>query len=312
VGIALCCSTRKDCFSVKPFSILVVDDDEMVCTILGDLFRREGYTTTLAHNGKEALERIEELAPDMVISDIQMPVMDGFELFGILDSRYPAIKHVMMTGYDIDQYIRNIRKHNIGNILVKGSDFNLVEVAAYVRSLLTGDIFGLRRYFDGGNFEQVNVRSYAQAKEVYHQIIHSADGKAGFFLEVAIDELISNAIFHGVLEYSQVPREEWSEDVEIPAEDAIKVTWGSDDEKIAVSVEDPKGNLKKHDVLKWLDTPRTMDNGEEHGRGFLLVRRLIDRLVINIDPGKRTECIIVQNKRKTETEHNKPLLIHEL
>jgi CheY-like chemotaxis protein len=297
---------------VEHYSILVVDDDEQVCRILCDFFRHEGYSTTSAGNGKAALDAIRESIPDLVVSDIQMPLMDGFELYKILQDSYPGIKHIMMTSYDIDQYIRHIRKHNIGNILVKGFDFNLVEVAAYVRSILTGNIFGLNRYFGKAVFNQVFVRSYAEAKEASHIITGSLSDKKGFYLEIAIDELISNAIFHGVLQLSNIPREEWSEDLQVPHSSAIKVTWGVDDEKIGIAIEDPKGNLKKTDVLKWLDTHRSDGESDEHGRGFFLVRRLIDRLIINIDPGRRTECIILQNMKKSDKIHNKPLLIHEL
>ena len=297
---------------MKVYSILVVDDDEQVCRILCDLFRLEGYTVQAASNGRAALEQIEKSIPDLVVSDIQMPVMDGFELYTILRERYPRVKHIMMTSYDIDQYIRHIRENNIGNILVKGYDFNLHEVAAYVRSIVTGDIFGLKRYFGEAQFNEISVRSYAEAKEAYHTIIGSLSDQKGFYLELAIDELISNAIFHGALELSKVPREEWAEDLKVPPSSAVKVTWGVDDEKIGIAIEDPKGNLKKTDVLKWLDTHRKNENDEEHGRGFFLVRRLIDRLIINIDPGHRTECIIFQNLRKNEKVHNKPLLIHEI
>ena len=132
------------------------------------------------------------------------------------------------------------------------------------------------------------------------------------YLEIAIDELISNAFFHGVLQMTGVPREFWSEDFVVPLEKAIKVAWTMDHEKIGVAIEDPKGNLKKTDALKWLDICRDEKLGEEHGRGLLLVRRLIDRLIINIDPGKRTECIVVQNFKHESVASRKPLLIHEL
>ena len=197
---------------------------------------------------------------------------------------YPFIKHIMMTSYDIDQYIKHIRRYNIGNILVKGSDFNLTEVAAYVRTILTGDIFGLERYFQGVAFQHLSVRSYAEAKHVYRLITRSYSEQKGFFLEVAIDELISNAIFHGVLQFSHLPRDQWSEDIQVPEEWAVQVKWGSDEKKIGISIEDPKGNLKKNDVLKWLDTHHRSKDNDVHGRGFLLVRNLIDRLIINIDP----------------------------
>ncbi|MBN1577674.1 MAG: response regulator [Chitinispirillaceae bacterium] len=297
---------------MKQFSILIVDDDEQVCRILRDLFKREGHMTAVAHNGKEAIERISVSYPDLVISDIQMPVMDGFELFKIMEREHPFIKHIMMTSYDVDQYIKHIHKHNIGNILVKGSDFNLAEVAAYVRAILTGDIFGLERYFQGVTCQQLFVRSYAEAKHAYRLITNSYSDKKGFFLEVAIDELISNAIFHGVLQFSHLPRDQWLEDIQVPQESEVKVRWGSDEKKIGISIEDPKGNLKKNDVLKWLDTRHRSKENDEHGRGFLLVRRLIDRFIINIDPGKRTECIIIQHFQRSHNIHNKPLLIHEL
>ncbi|MBN1756688.1 MAG: response regulator [Chitinispirillaceae bacterium] len=303
-----------ECGKVTSYSILVVDDDQQVCKILCDLFHFEGYTVATASNGKEALESFEKMTPDLVISDIQMPVMDGFELYGILRKNYPRVKHIMMTSYDIDQYIRHIRQNNIGNILVKGYNFNLQEVASYVRSILTGEIFGLSRYFDGEVLNEISVRSYAEAKNAYRTIVGSLSDRKGFYLEIAIDELISNAIFHGVLELSGVPREEWSEDLQVPEKSAVKVTWGVDNDKIGIAIEDPKGNLKKTDVLKWLDAHRKDEDedDDEHGRGFFLVRRLIDRLIINIDPGNRTECIILQNLKKSEKAHNKPLLIHEI
>jgi len=294
------------------YSILIVDDDVQVCRILNDLFVHEGYNVKTAGNGSIALELINESAPDLILSDIQMPVMDGFELLKIVRKDFPHIKHVMMTSFDIDQYIENIQMHNVGNVLAKGSDFSLTEVAGYVRALLDGDIFGMKRYFPNSKAHEHSVKSYAEAKTLYSKIISDIPKKQGFFLEIALDELISNAIFHGALDISALPRDEWADDMLIPGDNAVKIVWCLDDEKIGVSIEDPRGKLKKMDVLKWLNSYRQVEGSEEHGRGFLLVRKIIDRLIINIATGKRTECIILQYLNPDHRTFNKPLLIHEI
>jgi CheY-like chemotaxis protein len=294
------------------FDILIVDDEVGVRQILSEFFISHNYLTRTASNGKEALEMIEQTLPDLVISDIQMPVMDGFELFSILDSKYPTIKHILMTSYDIDKYISLIRKYNIGNILSKGPEFRLNEIRSYVNSILTGEIFGLHRFLSQATLNSEIISSYAQAKNVCSEIVKSLPLNNKFYLEMAIDELVSNAFFHAVLKLSDLPRECWPECYNYQVANAIKLTWGFDHEKIGFSVEDPKGNLTKNDALKWLDNNRAEKVNEEHGRGLLLVRKLIDRLIINIDPGKRTECVIIQYIDRNQSKNNKPLMIHEL
>lgn len=299
-------------FHPETYSILIVDDDQQVCRIIQDLFNREGYRTRTAENGQIALGLINEALPDLVISDIQMPVMDGFELFLVLRKQYPAVKHIMMTSFDIDQYIEHMRRYNIGNVLAKGSDFNLAEVSGYVRAILSGDIFGIERYFPGVAAQQIKVESYQQAKSMYSQIITLLPGKKGFFLEIALDELLSNAIFHGALNSSDLPREMWLEDTPVPEDHAVFITWCADNNKIGVSVEDRSGKLKKTEVLKWLDTYHRAQEGDEHGRGLFLVRKLLDRLIVNISPDQRTECIVIQYFNRDDHHYNKPLLIHEV
>ena len=298
---------------MKSYNILIVDDEERVRRVLVDLLELQGYSTRQAENGYHALELISQSIPDLVISDIHMPDMDGFKLFGILDKSYPGVKQVLMTSYDVDKYISLIRKYNIGNILIKGAELNLNEVSRYLKSILTGDIFGLEKYFSGTEMKKVSLFRYSDAKRVSHEIVQEIPQKQQTYLEVAIDELVSNAFFHGVLQLTGIPRELWRDDYEIDPQSAITVVWTRDSEKVGVAIEDPKGNLKKIDVLKWLDSCRDEQLGLEHGRGLMLVRKLIDRMVINIDPGKRTECIIIQYlDRDLNTNNNKPLMVHEL
>jgi len=63
-----------------PKRILVVDDDEMVLQALGELLKPEGYEVHLISSGAEALKRLDENGYDLLLLDIIMPLMDGFEL----------------------------------------------------------------------------------------------------------------------------------------------------------------------------------------------------------------------------------------
>jgi two-component system response regulator VicR len=58
-------------------AVLVVDDDEGLLETLHDLLEMEGYSVVVAHNGMEALEKLEMLKPAVVLLDLRMPRMDG-------------------------------------------------------------------------------------------------------------------------------------------------------------------------------------------------------------------------------------------
>jgi anti-sigma regulatory factor (Ser/Thr protein kinase) len=178
---------------------------------------------------------------------------------------------------------------------------------------MSGDIFGLERHFPGRKLTLTAIDSYARSEEVCAVIERQCGGCRDAFLHIAVDELIANAVFHGVLRLTGIPRSEWRGDITLPADSAITVTWACDGEKIGIAVEDHRGNLKKIDALRWLDKEDTSGREhEEHGRGLYLVRRLIDRFIINIDPGRRTECIVIQYFNRDHLHHFKPLLINEI
>ena len=61
-------------------TILIVEDDDAIRNNITRLLKLEGFEITSAINGREGLERVREQRPDVVISDISMPEMDGFAL----------------------------------------------------------------------------------------------------------------------------------------------------------------------------------------------------------------------------------------
>jgi two-component system, chemotaxis family, response regulator PixH len=72
-------------------NILVVDDEPHVSLILKQFLERTGYSVNTALNGEQALARIAEKMPDVLITDVQMPKMGGLELCETIASRYPEM-----------------------------------------------------------------------------------------------------------------------------------------------------------------------------------------------------------------------------
>ena len=69
--------------------ILIADDEPHVLRVLKMSLEREGYQVEICANGREALERIKVEHPDVLITDIQMPLMDGEELCRSIDESFP-------------------------------------------------------------------------------------------------------------------------------------------------------------------------------------------------------------------------------
>ncbi len=80
-------------------SILVVDDEQMMCTLLTKILSREGYQVKTADGGEAALALLEKEQFNLVISDMKMPGMDGFELLKRIKQNYPDIGVIIMTAY---------------------------------------------------------------------------------------------------------------------------------------------------------------------------------------------------------------------
>jgi CheY-like chemotaxis protein len=79
--------------------VLVVDDDPMVCMAIEIYLERHGFEVTIADGGESGLRALEDSSFDLMIVDIFMPHMRGFESIRIFHERAPTIPLVAMSGY---------------------------------------------------------------------------------------------------------------------------------------------------------------------------------------------------------------------
>lgn len=84
--------------SLAKHEILLVDDDEAVRDSFGSVLRAAGYEVSLAENGFDALLQLRRAFPTVIISDLNMPQMSGFEFLSVVRRRFPHISVIAMSG----------------------------------------------------------------------------------------------------------------------------------------------------------------------------------------------------------------------
>ena len=78
-------------------NVLVIDDESSILESLRILLRNEGFTPHVAHGGRQGLEQIESLSPDIVLTDVRMPNVDGIEVLSAVRRQDPGIPVILMT-----------------------------------------------------------------------------------------------------------------------------------------------------------------------------------------------------------------------
>ena len=91
--------------------VLVVDDEEGAREGLRKLLKLDGYDVTLAEDGVAAMEKVAERPPDVVVTDLKMPRMDGFGLMAKLKELYPEMPVIVVTAFgDVTSAVNAMRK----------------------------------------------------------------------------------------------------------------------------------------------------------------------------------------------------------
>ena len=118
------------------YTLLLVDDEEDVIEVIARKVSWEELGFCVighANKGYKALEMLEEVQADVVMTDIRMPYMDGLELCGSIKQKYPATKLLLFTGFDDFEYAREAVHLEIEEYILK--PLNLPEITDVFRKL---------------------------------------------------------------------------------------------------------------------------------------------------------------------------------
>ncbi len=114
--------------------ILVVDDDGSIRRVIRMDLEKAGYIVYTAYNGIEGLEMVKEVEPDLIISDIEMPKMDGVEFYEKLRAEDTSIPFIFLTGSSDEERKISVLKLGVDGYLTK--PFSKKELIVRVESLL--------------------------------------------------------------------------------------------------------------------------------------------------------------------------------
>ncbi len=124
-----------------PATALVIEDDAANRELLSEMMRHEGFTVAVAENGRIGLERIAAHVPDLILLDLMMPEMDGFDVVAALHTReeWRRIPVIVVTAQDLTAADRMRLNGGVAKILQKGG-FTRAELAGEVRDLVLANL----------------------------------------------------------------------------------------------------------------------------------------------------------------------------
>ncbi len=114
-------------------TILLVEDDKNQRLLYEQELRLEGHEITTAIDGKDAIKKVQEQRPDLIIMDICMPKMGGLEAMGMIISKHKGIPIIINTAYG--NYKDNFMSWIADDCIVKSS--GLTELKNKIKELLT-------------------------------------------------------------------------------------------------------------------------------------------------------------------------------
>ncbi|HZZ73055.1 MAG TPA: response regulator [Pirellulales bacterium] len=283
--------------------VLVVDDSGVDRRLAGGILEKHGgLIVEYASNGAEALERIENHVPEVVLTDLQMPEMDGLELVGRIRAKYPLVPVILMTAHGSEEIAVQALQRGAASYVNKGKlAQELLETLDAVMAVAKADRHN-DRLIDCLTHSETVFTLRNDSELVYPLVDHLqqmvtrmrfCDDTGRIRIGIALEEALLNALYHGNLELnSEMIREARSQIVSSGAPNVIdqrRVQAPYRDRRIHVQVSlnpsearfvvrDEGPGFRPEDVPDPTD-PANLER--ESGRGLLLMRSFMDDVTYN-------------------------------
>jgi len=292
-------------------TILVVDDSAVDRSIVGGLLKKqEDMTVEFANNGAEALEQLEKLSVDLVVSDLIMPEINGLELVKKVKEDYPLIPTILMTSKGNEQIAVEALQSGAASYAPKSVlAQSLLDTVNSVLSVATQEksLARLICYLTESHcqFKLENDSSlipplieFLQDDAIRIGVCSESDRVR---VGVALDEALVNALYHGNLELSSELRDSdqkkyrhlVSERQKSPpyCDRRIHVEAHLSSTEVAICIQDEGPGFDPSSLPDPTD-PANLEN--LGGRGVMLMKTFMDEVVFN-DCGNQVTLVKRQN-----------------
>jgi CheY-like chemotaxis protein/anti-sigma regulatory factor (Ser/Thr protein kinase) len=278
-------------------TVLFVDDSKVDQQLVLSLLEEAGFGVDLADHGRAALQRIAERAPDVVLTDLRMPEMNGLELVEEIRVRHPRLPVVLVTAHGSEEIAAAALRAGAASYVPKR---NLhVDLAATLARVLEAAVADRRRdearrwlvetshrfVTDSSPGWMMPIVAHIQAELAERGI---CDETALIQVGVALNEALANASHHGNLEIDSAVREQGMDAYFALVEERrarepyasrkvdVRVEFRGDEAVVAVRDEGPGFDPSR------VPDPRDPANlARPSGRGLMLIRTFMDEVRFN-------------------------------
>jgi CheY-like chemotaxis protein/anti-sigma regulatory factor (Ser/Thr protein kinase) len=292
------------------YTVLVVDDSPVDRHLAGAIVDKlEGWKAQSASNGREALEMIEQQSPDVVLTDLLMPEMDGLELVQAIHARHPLVPVILMTAHGSEDIaIRALQSGAASYVPKKSLARDLEETLEQILSA-SQTSRSQQRVLDSLTRQEFHYQLDNDVSLVAPLVGHIeqnlkqmklCEPSGLVLLGVALHEALTNAILHGNLELSSELRETDEKHYYQEAQNrrtrdpysnrrvSVRVTLTHDEGTFVVRDE---GNGFDPALLPDPTDPANL--GRVSGRGLLLIQTFMD----HVEHNARGNEIIMTKRR---------------
>lgn len=297
--------------------VLAVDDSITQVTGMQILLQQYGYEVMTAANGQLALDAVRERRPDLVVTDLQMPEMDGLQLVATLRNEFSGLPIILTTAKGSEEIASKALRLGASSYVPKRTlNDDLVPTIERIMSMLdvadhstqrSALLTSVRLELALGN-DDIQVPNVIARLEQPLTELGLLDDTMQMQISTALDEALINAIIHGNLEISTELRYEGTDEQfreivrerqkQAPYRDrSVTIVMDADRNEVRFTIRDQGPGFD----VKSLPDPTDFSNlGEVGGRGLLLINAFMDQVEHN-DQG--TEITMLKKKVEASFEN---------